>query len=331
MTNVKLKDIAQHLGVSTVTVSNALSGKKGVSEELRGKILQAARQMGYDMKRYELSEDSYMIGVIVNYNYLGIGTSFYWALYQQLAFAALKNQNLTMLESVEDVQQNKGTLPQMIRENKVDGLIVIGWMKESYIRKVVKEAGVPVVFLDFNLSEVKCDAVLSSNYIGMYKVTRYLVEHGHRKIAFLGSVKENDNVLDRYYGYRKGLMESGIEPQEKWKIGTEDLQKESFWENFSKDMPTAVACFSDYHAGKLYDGLQMHGYRVPEDISVASYDDYLFGHSFAQQLTSYHVDMKSMAETAVKMLQNRIRGSNKSFEVRYIDSNITERSSVRKI
>ena len=66
MAEVKLKDIAQAAGVSTVTVSNALSGKRGVSIDVREKIEKIARNMGYDFSRYEKKEGGYRIGVIAS-------------------------------------------------------------------------------------------------------------------------------------------------------------------------------------------------------------------------------------------------------------------------
>lgn len=331
MGNVKLKDIAEILNVSTVTVSNALSGKKGVSEELRRLAVQTANQLGYDLSKYKKENTGVKIGVIVASKYVEVGVSFYWALYQQVACAASKSQSLTMLEIMEMEQEEKEVLPQLVQEKTIDGLIVIGWMKKDYIRKLYHSLEVPMVLLDFSMREIPCDAVLSNNYVGMYKVTRYLLEHGHRNIAFVGSVKANANIMDRYYGYKKGLLEAGIEPKKEWKIEDRNLVTGEVKVTLPEKMPTAFACNSDLTASRVYDLLQKKGYRVPEDISIAAYDNYLFGHSFAQQLTTYNVDMQQMAEAAVKLLMGKIRGSEKRFGIRYIDSVIVERNSVKAI
>ena len=75
MAEVKLKDIANAVGVSTVTVSNALSGKKGVSGEMRDRIETVAQEMGYDLSRYERKETGARIGVVASQHYLEIGNS----------------------------------------------------------------------------------------------------------------------------------------------------------------------------------------------------------------------------------------------------------------
>lgn len=194
----------------------------------------------------------------------------------------------------------------------IDGLIVIGWVKKDYIRKLVSVSGIPIVLLDFSMRDIPCDAVMSNNYVGMYKVTRYLLDHGHRDIAFVGSVRDNMNIMDRYYGYRKALLEAGITFRKGWCLEDRDLVTGELKVELPEPMPTAFACNSDLTASRLYDILKEKGYRIPEDISIAAYDNYLFGHGFAEQLTTYNVDMKQMAETAMKLLTGKMQGKEKT-------------------
>ena len=111
MGDIKLKDIARALHVSSVTVSNALSGKKGVSEDVRELIYQTAKEMGYDLSRYEKTGRVSRIGVIVPKKYLEVGSSFYWAMYQMVACAASKKQGVTVLEVLEAADEKRGMIP----------------------------------------------------------------------------------------------------------------------------------------------------------------------------------------------------------------------------
>ncbi|MCI8824076.1 MAG: LacI family DNA-binding transcriptional regulator, partial [Lachnospiraceae bacterium] len=93
MGKVRLVDIANAVGVSTVTVHNALTGQKGVSESLREQIQKAAEELGYESHRKvrpreEQTEDFQKIGVLIAERYLGNHTTYYWKLYQELALAA---------------------------------------------------------------------------------------------------------------------------------------------------------------------------------------------------------------------------------------------------
>lgn len=328
----KLKDIAEALGVSVVTVSNALAGKKGVSDAVRQEILEKAKELGYNVSKYEVKKTgNYTIGVIVSESYLGVGTSFYWDMYQQVAYAAAKKSCFTMFEILEKNAAEPRKLPEVLTKGEIDGLLVIGWVEHSYIKRVIKVSRVPIVLLDFYHPDFSCDAVMSNNYMGMYKVTRYLLERGHREIAFVGSVNSNDNIMDRYFGYRKALEEWKIPFRQDWILEDRDVKNLEIRVQLPETMPTAFVCNSDFSASFLYDLLYEKGYRVPEDISIVGYDNYLYGHHFADEITTYNVDVKKMAKTAVSLLLKKIGKSDKYQGVRYLDSVIVERSSVKTL
>ena len=331
MSDVKMKDIAAAVGVSVVSVSNALAGRKGVSDDVRLRVEKAAKELGYDFKKNDRYSQGTVIGVLAPEKYITVGQSFYWALYQRVAYEAAKSHSITMLEILTFSMEEKEELPKLLREKIIGGLIIIGWMSDSYVRKILAAADVPTVLMDFQIKGIRCDAVMSSNYVGMYKMTRYLLEKGHRDIAFVGSVKANDNILDRYYGYRKALMEAGIRERKEWILEDRDLEKGLAVVEVPEYMPTAFACNSDWAAGLLFDELSKRGYRVPQDISIVGYDNYLYGDSFAEQLTTYNVDMKQMAYQAVKLLKGKIRGDEKHWGTRYVDSVIVERQSVKSL
>ena len=97
---VRLSDIAEKLGVSTVTVSNALANQRGVSEELREKIKEMASEMGYHAPGTQImAKTAVNIGVLVQERYLGNGSSFYWRLYQELATACAAHNCLLVCNS----------------------------------------------------------------------------------------------------------------------------------------------------------------------------------------------------------------------------------------
>ena len=98
-----------------------------------------------------------------------------------------------------------------------------------------------------------------------------------------------------------------------------------------EELPDAFVCNADLAASTLYDALQEKGVRVPEEVSIIGYDNYLHGHKFAGELTTYQVDMKRMAENAVKILFGKIGGNEKRYGVHTVDSEIVERSSVKPV
>lgn len=332
MGSVKLKDIAEKMNVSVVTISNALSGKEGVSESLRTEIRKTAAEMGYDTRKYKKKpEEQTRLGVIVSKKYVEVGASFYWSMYQQVAYEASKRNSFTMLEIVEKDSTGGNILPRMLHEKMIDGLIVIGRLERKRIQGILEVAKVPVVLLDFYEEGLECDAVMSCNYIGMYRATRYLLERGHREIAFLGSIKGTENILERYLGFCKAMEEYKIKVPKEWVIEDRDLTTGHVCVELPKQIPGAFVCCCDLSAGCLYDRLIEKKYRVPEDVSIIGYDNYLWGHSFAQNLTTYNVDMGRMAKTAIDVLLKKRKNPEQYQGVKYIDSVIIERGSVKSL
>ena len=187
--SVRLSDIAEKLGVSTVTVSNALANQRGVSEELRERIKAMAAEMGYQAPGSQAaSKTAVNIGVLVQERYLGNGSSFYWRLYQELAIACAAHNCLLAFCVLKPSEEKNIEIPVMVSDHRIDGLIVMGEVSRAYLRKLEKESGMPMVFLDFYAAEFDVDCVISNNFYGMYTATRHLIKKGHRKIAYVGSI-----------------------------------------------------------------------------------------------------------------------------------------------
>lgn len=327
---IKLKDIADSLNVSVVTVSNALTGKKGVSDSLRKMITEKADELGYTFHKKDNSKNSVeKIGVLVYSKYIQEGSSFYWSMYQQLVYTLSKKGHVGVLEIIEG-NVDKIKTPNMVKDNDISGIIIIGMVEDELISKIATKSDKPVVLLDFYKNKYNCDAIMSNNYLGMYEMTKNLYENGHRDIAFVGSIFKSENIMDRYFGYRRCLEENKLEVLDEWLIEGMDSKDELNVE-LPKNMPTAFVCSNDLIASLLYDELIKNGYEVPKDISIVGYDNYLFGHNFYNNITTYDVNIKLMTKIAVSTVLKRIRNNSQNPTVRYVDGDILERSSVRSI
>ena len=332
--NVRLADIAERVGVSTVAVSKALSGKPGVSDELRKRIADTAEELGYISgnrgKRTPALTGN--IGVIVPENYYGFSISFYGQLYENVVKTLYRNGYYGILELLTGKDEAEGNLPKVMSEKKVDGLIFLGQINEKYIEKITGQSQLPVFFLDTCIPGKEIDTVISDGYYGMYTMTDYLIEQGHRNIGFLGSVDATSSIADRYWGYRKALRENHIDYRKEWEIPDRDENGKSFesFSHFSENMD-AYVCNSDFSAFLLIRSLEKAGYRVPEDISVVGFDNFLpagIGMDHAE-ITSYAVDMKQMAEICVSSLINKMKHKSYIKGVQIVPGKIVLKKTVR--
>ncbi|MDO4285021.1 MAG: substrate-binding domain-containing protein [Eubacteriales bacterium] len=348
--SVKLSDIAEMIGVSTVTVSKALSGKKGVSEAVRRQIQQKADELGYrqpSVIRREQEARTYTIGVLIASRYLDQYTSFYWKMYQELSARAAGKECVTSLEIISDTAQTPPAMPRLLSERLVDGYVILGPVSRDYLAFVTGHTDLPAVYLDGADREHELDCVMTDNYYGMYKMTNYLLERGHERIAYVGSIGSTESITDRYFGYAKALTEKGIPLRPEWvledrdartgvadhfpialPVGARDLQTQG---DVRGETPTAYVCNCDRTAARVITMLEEKGYRVPRDVSVVGFDNYLYPGLCDVEITTYEVDMREMVSRALYMLRRKIAKEYYKKGVTVIGGRLVEKASVRSV
>lgn len=307
---VRMADIAERLGVSVVSVSKALSGKEGVSKQTRSRILETANRMGYvPLRTREHSTErsgSGNIGILVADKFFADNT-FYSNLYRNLVARCGECGYSALLELVTAEAEARRSLPVMVQRKKVDGLIFLGEINRDYLRAVCSRA-LPYLLLDFYDEDLEVCSVTSDNVTGGYRVTNHLLETGRDRIGFVGSVLSTSSIMDRYLGYCKALHRAGIPLRSDWVV--EDRQGRTTYIPLvlPEDMPQAFVCNCDETALLLIDALTKAGYRVPEDIAVAGYDDYHQDRPGLPPLTTYRVNIEQMGHIAVNQLISQING-----------------------
>lgn len=331
---VTLADIGKRLNVSAVTVSKALSGQKGVSAEMRSRIIEIAEEMGYTKSAPE-EKKSYTIGVIVAERYLGDGQSFYWQLYQEISQRAIAVNCFTIFEVIEHRMEKEGGLPKIITEKKVDGLIVMGAFKSGYANYLACAVKIPFLYLDTPGTLDTCDSVVSNNLMGGYRMTNYLFEMGHSRIGYVGTRLATTSIDDRYLGYVKSLMGHGIPLREEWIIDDRDRETGAVDAEINfrlpKEMPTAFFCNCDTSACILIRKLKDAGYSVPGDVSVVGFDNFVTERFQDVGLTTYEINTKEMARRAVHILTHKLNNSNYSTGMFMLPGRFIERDSVSRI
>ena len=331
--SVKMADIAEKLGVSIVTVSKALNGKDGVGSVLRSDIIRTAREMGYELsKSVADKKKSLVIGILNSCVYLEKGTSFYWGLYEKLLKHLMNVDNIGILEVINQSAQDECSVPKLVKDKRVDGLIVMGNFSDNYM-KMLSSLDMPMVMLDAYNADYNYDTVISDGYYGMYIMTNYLIKQGHRKIAFVGTVGEANIMTDRFYGYCRAMTEAGININKNMII-SDRITTAKVNINIPPDIAekyTALACCCDYSAYESLHILNAMGIKVPDDISIVGFDNYILSEVTPVKITTYEVNQSKMASESVRQICERIENPIKLRETVTINGNIIIRDSVRKM
>jgi DNA-binding LacI/PurR family transcriptional regulator len=328
-------DIASCVGVSIVTVSKALSGKDGVSEELRAKIKEVAKEMGYmgphaikPSKAHSIRGTG-NIGVLIPKRFLGINQSFYWAMYEMVVANLLPNNYYAILEVLQAEDEEVKTMPHMVIDGKTDGMIVMGQLDKEYHEFLKSYSPVPIMFLDSYDSTGK-DSVISDGYYGMYAMTDYLISIGHREIFFVGTIGATSSITDRYFGFCRALSQHGIEVSGEMIVPDRDF-KGKMEISLPDRLPTAFACNCDIAAYELMVLLWEKGLKVPEDISIVGFDNYMLDVKTVPEITTYSVDMAGMAECCVERMLRKINKNGYTSNMQVISGSILIKGSVLPI
>lgn len=332
--NVTMSDIAKALNVSTVTVSKALGGREGVSEALRERIKRKAEDMGYKFRRGEnvFPEGStYNIGIVVEKSVFGDPSSLCWELYRNIV-ELLRKQNFYGMLEVFDGSGGAAELPSVLKDEKVDGLILLGQFPGEYIERL-EEFYVPVVFLDQSRSRTDSDMIISDSFFGGYTLTSYLILNGHRRIGFIGDINGSPGVRERYLGFYKALLENHLVLRNEWvfsvdphHFGAFELPAES-----PSGMPTAFVCGNDETAYRLVNLLADNHISVPENISVVGYDNHTYSTMCRPHLTTMDINSPRLAEEAVDMLLHKIRDRGFSGGIKLVAGKLVRRDSVKNL
>ena len=300
---VTMRDLGKRLGVSAVTISKALAGKSGVSEEMRQRIISLADELGYVNPNQQ--NKGMDIGILVPESFFSNDT-FYAMFYKQLLQVLTENGHFGLLELITGEMQKYLTLPNLLRSRRVDALILLGQQTEKYARLIAAQ-GLPTVALDFHCPAVSMDAVVGDSVRGAAEMTRHLIKCGHRDIGFLGNVKATSSIMERYLGFASEMLRHDLPIRPECVLPDRTEDNVIILPPLPKKLPTAFVCNCDVVARPFIEYLRAAGSRVPEDVSIVSYDDYNNAPG-SLPLTTYRVDTEAMCRIALQRVTERARG-----------------------
>lgn len=331
--SITMRDIANKLDVSVVTVSKALNDKDGVSDALRDKIKATALEMGYRMNLSAKSMKegfSFNIGVVIPERFAGPDQSFYLQFYQQITRILEEFDYYGILHILTSEDEEQLSLPRIYNEKKVDGFIILGQVSNDFIG-LLEGTDTPYVFLDFYTDRAEVDCIISDNFYGVYEITNYLIRHGHQKIAFVGNIYSTSSIQDRFLGYYKSLLDHKLKLNEDYIISDRDEKGAYINIELPEDMPTAFVCNCDQVAYNVISKLKRSGYKVPDDCSVVGYDNDIYATLSEPQLTTIEVDVEEMSRVAVKLVIEKIKNIHDKHGRVFVKGSIIYRDSVKSL
>ena len=325
-----MKDIADELDITVMSVSKALSGKEGVSEDLRAKILAKAEELGYKKTPSSSNDDasSHNIGILIAERSLNANAT-YMSLQQPLIANLTQLNYYGITEIISDETEHLLILPKILKENKVNAFIILGQLSKEYVQ-ILKNTGKPFLFLAHIYDDVNEGGIITDNLYAGFTLANYLLDQGHKSVGFVGNIQFAEIVMDRYLGIAKALLHRGLDLRKDFMIPDVNDFGEEISLILPDKMPDAFICNDCRTAYKLIHTLEGLEYSIPKDISVAAFDDGIFADIGIPKLTTYSVNYNTMAQLAAESIALKLENPNYHIGKKVVHGNVIVRDSVKK-
>lgn len=323
-------DIARLAGVSQPTVSRALRGDPRVAPDTAERVRAAARRLGYvphAAARSLITSRTGTVALVV----ADLGNPFYPELVEALRAELAPRGYRTVLYGEPGEVEGEEGIDTLARSGLVDGVIVATARDDEATRALLAAAGTPIALVVREVAGCGRDAVVADNEAGAAAAARLLAALGHRRIAVIAGPADTSTAVERDRGFRAGLDSVGLalDPSlERRGEFSHDVGHSLCGELLELERPpTAVFCANDVIALGALDAARARGVAVPGELSVVGFDDIAVAGWESFRLTTVHQPLAQMAAAAVRLLLERIDGSDAEARRLVLPTRLVERGT----
>ena len=322
MAEITIKDIAKQCGVGVSTVSRAINNHPDINPATRNMIMQVIEETGFipnNSARNLKRTDAKCIAVLVK----GITNPFFSSMIQIIEEETQRNRYALVLRHVEAHEDEVDVALELVKEKRLSGIVFLGG-RFNHSEEKINKLKVPIVFstigvdISDRIGKVEFSNIAVDDRLESRKMTEYLLDLGHKKIAFITERPEEAIGRKRIEGYRDAFISRGVPVNEELICYVQDEIDHFSMENGylttkklleSGEQVTAVYAASDSLAIGVCRAIWEAGKRIPEDISVAGYDGIEMGEYYNPKLTTIKQPVEEMAKKTITLLLDVIAGS----------------------
>lgn len=310
-----LRDIARLAGVSPTTVSRVLNDRGEVRDDVRKHVQEVIKTAGYRPMASARSLASQRLGVVGLVIPMQVARIFHDAYFGKLldgVSQATTEAGLTLALFVfDDKAEENAVVERVIGPRLVDGLIVSMLEDDDDSLEPVRDSGFPIVTLNTNRYRDSFSSVAVTEAEGSRQAVEYLLQLGFERIGHVAGPAETLWGVNRLGGYRAALLEAGIEPKpELVQMGGYNVDDGArAMDALLAAKPDAVFVATDKMGYGVLRSLERAGLRVPEDVSVVTFDGLGSTAEEGPSFTAMRQPVDDVAASAVKLLLDKIGGS----------------------
>ncbi|MFC5700707.1 LacI family DNA-binding transcriptional regulator [Cohnella faecalis] len=338
---VTIIDVARRANVSKSTVSLVINNSPAIKLETKYKVLRAIEELGYVPNinaRGLTSRKTNILGVLTmvenlsqkSYNFDSDTEIFSYDVSIGIP-KGLVNTDFGLLNERFCIPENSNDLPLLIKNNRIDGLFIIGGLFGDDFAKKIKDCGIPTVVV--GRKNEFFDYITADLEQGVFLSTTHLLETGHKKLCYINCPVTFSTSVDRYNGFQKAIDSSEVKPEEKWSINAEHNNGaggyqaiKDIWEAGKR--PDAILAANDSIALGIMRYLYEQKVRIPEDISMISYENSILSGYSVPALSTVDINKELIGEEACRILLNRIARPKSKRVSMVIPTTLVHRDSV---
>ena len=302
---VTIREVAADAGVSAATVSRVLAGLPTVAADLAQRVMESVRRLGYTPHAFAqslASGRSRVVGVLVP----NLANPYFYAVIKRmLADAERDGYRLIVADSDESLAAERALWTNLL--DRTDGLILCSPRSGAAALTQTAAHGKPVLVLNRHVEELELSEVVVDAYPAMRQLAKHIVELGHERVVYLRGPQRSWQASERWRAVRS-LGRQGLDVTAVRSGGTMEDGYQAVDEIVHSGC-TAVLAYNDLAAIGVIAGLAERGIRVPEDVSVAGFDDIPFARFVSPPLTTVRSPQEEVGASGWKAMLGLVQGA----------------------
>lgn len=338
-TSLNIRHVSHEAQVSVATVSRVINGSNEVRPQTRKHVEAVIRRLGYRPNAHArriLRRAEMVCFILANRPFLH---SFHAGILQGVeSYASELKQHVMFVQSnsEKETPADQILLPPILEEKGwVDGVILTGAIYPNLISRI-ESLNLPLVVFGNNVFDLSgkrsFDQVSYDGIRAEFEATEYLINRGHRLIAFIGDTG-HPWLQEQYQGYRRAMLAHKSNPLSLTKKRPGTFAEYGEWAGVQllrrKFVPTAILAGNDEIAYGLYRSLRRLGVKIPGDISLIGFDDRELAALIDPPLTTVHVDSRDIGRSSLKLLFEKLHNAREGVSTYLVPTKLIERESVK--
>ena len=313
-------DVAKEAGVSIATVSKVINGKGKISEETRGSVLAIMDRMDYQpsvIASALTGKKTFTLGLLVP----DISNPFFAEIARAIEDQSQRYGYSVVMCSTDNKDDKVERYIALLLQKSVDGIIIATGIDKINILEQLLSKRIPVVLLAREMPLVAVNTVVVDDYVGGSLAASHLLELGHKRMAVLGESAKVVSSRERIRGFRQTMEDEQIPFREEWlkycDYRIEDGKLKALELLQTEDRPTAIFACNDMLAVGALQAAKEAGVKVPDELSIVSFDNTILATVTDPQLTTIAQPMDYMGKAVVDLIVDELKGS-KSIKQRMV-------------